>query len=79
MRWTYLKNPRQYSLFFENDYGYALFSTIGKAGVGIGGAYGEGKVFQGSEVTGTSSIVKLSIGWQLGGQKFNFTPAGEKK
>lgn len=57
--------------FFENAYGYALFPTIGKAGIGIGGAYGEGKVFRGGEITGTSSIVKLSIGWQLGGQAFS--------
>ncbi len=25
--------------FFDDSYGYAIFPTIGKAGVGIGGAY----------------------------------------
>ena len=57
--------------FFENAYGYAVFPTIGKAGLGIGGAYGKGKVYRGGEVTGTSSIVKLSIGFQAGGQAFS--------
>jgi len=57
--------------FFENAYGYAVFPSIGKAGLGIGGAYGTGKVYQGGNVTGTSSIVKLSIGWQAGGQVFS--------
>ncbi len=57
--------------FFENAYGYAIFPTIGKAGFVVGGAYGEGKVYQASKMTGTSSIVKLSIGWQLGGQAFS--------
>ena len=57
--------------FFENAYGYAIFPTIGKAGIGIGGAYGEGKVYRGGKLTGTSSLVKLSIGWQLGGQAFS--------
>ena len=57
--------------FFENAYGYALFPTIGKAGFVVGGAYGEGKVYIGGQVTGTSSIIKLSIGWQAGGQAFS--------
>lgn len=57
--------------FFKNAYGYAIFPTIGKAGIGIGGAYGKGKVYQGGQPTGTSSIIKLSIGWQFGGQAFS--------
>jgi lipid-binding SYLF domain-containing protein len=57
--------------FFKNCYGYAIFPTIGKGGIGIGGAYGEGKVYQGKNVTGTTSLVKLSIGFQLGGQAYS--------
>ncbi len=30
--------------FFKTAYGYAVFPTIGKGGVGIGGAYGKGRV-----------------------------------
>lgn len=57
--------------FFKNCYGYAVFPTIGKGGIGIGGAYGEGKVYQGGKVTGTTSLAKLSIGFQLGGQAYS--------
>jgi len=57
--------------FFENAYGYALFPTIGKAGFVVGGAYGKGKVYLGDQVTGISSIIKLSIGWQASGQAFS--------
>jgi len=57
--------------FFENAYGYTLFPTIGKGGFVVGAAYGEGKVYLGGQVTGTSSIIKLSIGWQVGGQAFS--------
>jgi lipid-binding SYLF domain-containing protein len=57
--------------FFENAYGYAVFPTIGKGGLGIGGAYGKGQVYQGDKVTGEVSLVKLSIGWQAGGQAFS--------
>jgi lipid-binding SYLF domain-containing protein len=57
--------------FFKNCYGYAVFPTIGKGGIGIGGAYGKGQVYQGVKVTGTASLIKVSIGWQLGGQAFS--------
>ena len=30
--------------FFEESYGYAVFPHIGKGGIGIGGAFGEGQV-----------------------------------
>ena len=32
--------------FFQNAYGYAVFPTIGKGGLGIGGAYGKGQVYE---------------------------------
>lgn len=57
--------------FFKNSYGYAVFPTIGKGGIGVGGAYGKGQVYQGGKVTGTTSLAKLSIGFQLGGQAFS--------
>ena len=57
--------------FFKNAYGYAVFPTIGKAGIGIGGAYGKGQVYKGGKVTGETSLMKATIGFQLGGQAFS--------
>jgi lipid-binding SYLF domain-containing protein len=57
--------------FFKDAYGYAVFPTVGKAGIGIGGSYGTGQVYQGGKVTGEVSLIKGSIGWQLGGQAFS--------
>ncbi len=57
--------------FFKNAYGYAVFPTIGKAGIGIGGSYGTGQVYKGGKVTGEVSVLKASIGFQLGGQAFS--------
>jgi len=57
--------------FFKNCYGYAVFPTVGKGGIGIGGAYGKGKVYKKGNVTGTVSLAKLTIGFQLGGQAFS--------
>ena len=57
--------------FFKSAYGYAVFPTIGKAGFIIGGSYGKGQVYRGGKVTGRTSMVEGSIGWQLGGEAFS--------
>ena len=57
--------------FFESAYGYAVFPTVGKGGIGIGGAYGKGQVYKGGKVTGETSLLKATIGFQLGGQAFS--------
>jgi lipid-binding SYLF domain-containing protein len=57
--------------FFKNAYGYAVFPTIGKGGIGIGGSFGKGQVYQGGKVTGETSVIKGSIGFQVGGQAFS--------
>ena len=57
--------------FHNSAYGYAVFPTIGKGGIGIGGAYGKGQVYRGGRVTGTARLFKATIGFQLGGQAFS--------
>lgn len=57
--------------FFDNCYGYAVFPTIGKGGVGIGGAYGSGQVYAQGVPTGTAKLFKATIGLQWGGQAFS--------
>lgn len=65
------KQAAETRTFFDEAYGYALFPTVGKGGIGIGGAYGKGKVFKGSSYVGDSSLKQLSIGLQLGGQAYS--------
>ncbi len=57
--------------YFKDSYGYAIFPTVGKGGIGIGGAHGKGKVYRGGKVSGDTSMTQLSIGWQLGGQAYS--------
>jgi hypothetical protein len=57
--------------FFENCYGYAVFPTVGKGGIGIGGAYGSGQVYAQGVATGTVKLIKATIGFQAGGQAFS--------
>jgi len=58
------------SKFFSKAYGYAVFPTVGKAGIGLGGAYGEGEVFRQGTYIGDSTLTQVSFGFQLGGQSF---------
>jgi lipid-binding SYLF domain-containing protein len=57
--------------FFDKSYGYAVFPTIGKGGIGIGGAYGKGRVYEKGKYVGDTSVTQLSIGLQLGGQAYS--------
>ncbi|HEY2865130.1 MAG TPA: YSC84-related protein [Casimicrobiaceae bacterium] len=57
--------------FFKNAYGYAVFPTIGKGGIGVGGAFGKGCVYAKGKHVGDTSMSQLSIGFQLGGQGFS--------
>jgi lipid-binding SYLF domain-containing protein len=57
--------------FFAKSYGYAVFPTIGKGGIGIGGAYGKGRVYAKGEYVGDTSMTQLSVGFQLGGQAYS--------
>ena len=61
----------QTDAYFQTAYGYALFPTIGKAGVILGGARGVGGVFRDEEIVGESTITQLSAGFQLGGQAYS--------
>ncbi|AFV00297.1 YSC84-related protein [Simiduia agarivorans] len=57
--------------FFSSAYGYAVFPTIGKGGIGVGAAHGRGQVYRGGVVTGTTTMTQLSVGFQLGGQAYS--------
>ena len=65
------KSAGESGAFFENSYGYAVFPTIGKGGIGIGGAYGDGQVYKGGVPIGDTSMTQLTIGLQLGGQAYS--------
>jgi len=59
------------SEMFDKSYGYAIFPTIGKAGMVVGGAYGEGRVYENNKYIGEVSMIQGSIGFQLGGKGFS--------
>ena len=57
--------------FFDDAYGYAVFPTIGKAGIGLGAAHGSGRVYAEGKQIGVTSMTQVTVGLQLGGQAFS--------
>ena len=50
------KNAGQSASFFDNSYGYAVFPTIGKGGLVVGGAHGNGRVYEQGKYVGDASL-----------------------
>jgi lipid-binding SYLF domain-containing protein len=48
-----------------------LFPTIGKAGFVVGGAYGEGRVYEQEKYTGDVVRSQANVGFQIGGSGFS--------
>jgi lipid-binding SYLF domain-containing protein len=56
--------------WFREAHGYAVFPTVGKGAVGIGGAHGKGLVYERGVLIGKTSLTAVTFGFQLGGQAF---------
>jgi lipid-binding SYLF domain-containing protein len=55
---------------FTAAYGYAIFPNVGKGGLGVGGASGNGIVYEKGNVVGKSKLSQLTVGFQAGGQAY---------
>ena len=64
------RNAGESGRFFDISHGYAVFPTVGRAGVGIGGARGTGRVFVNGEHVGNTTMTQLTVGLQLGAQGY---------
>lgn len=68
---TFKKTDPKIEKFFSSAAGYAVFPTIAKAAIGVGGAGGSGVLFVGGQPVKKSSMGQASIGLQLGGQTYS--------
>ena len=50
--------------------GFAVFPSVGKAGAGLGGAYGRGIVYKNGTQIGYADLSQATVGLQLGGQTY---------
>ena len=59
------------SKYFRSAYAYAVFPSIGKGGLGDGGAAGNGTLYKGGVIVGDCKMSQLTIGFQAGGQYYS--------
>ncbi len=57
--------------FFQKSYGYAVFPNVGSGAVGVGGAYGKGRVYVADKAVGTVVLKQVSLGLQLGAKAYS--------
>jgi len=65
------KTNNKISKYFSSAYGYAVFPSIGKGGLGVGGATGNGTIYRGGAVVGDCKMSQVTIGFQAGGQAYS--------
>jgi lipid-binding SYLF domain-containing protein len=68
---TLFQNAGQSAAYFHDSYAYAVFPTVGKGGLVIGGAHGTGHVYEMGKYIGTTSLTQVSVGFQAGGQAYS--------
>lgn len=57
--------------YLNKSYGYVIFPTVGEGGFILGGGHGSsGMVYERGRLIGTATVTKISIGAQIGGQKY---------
>lgn len=66
----FIQNDGLMKSIFESAYAYVIFPNVGKGGLGIGAAAGNGAVYHHGEVVGMAKLSQLSIGFQAGGQAY---------
>jgi lipid-binding SYLF domain-containing protein len=66
----FIKSDALMKGLFEKASGYVIFPNVGKGGFGVGGAAGNGVVYEHNKMIGMAKLSQLSIGFQAGGQVY---------
>ena len=64
------KEVRGGAEFLSKVKGYLVFPSVIKGGFIVGGAHGDGWVYEQARFIGRASIVQVTVGAQIGGQSF---------
>lgn len=66
----FIKTDSLMQSLFDNSAGYVIFPNVGKGGIGVGGAAGNGIVFKKGKEIGRAKMKQVSVGFQFGGQAY---------
>jgi len=66
----FIKSDTLMQQLFDKSVGYVIFPNVGKGAVGIGGAAGNGILYENGKAVGRASMKQVSVGFQFGGQAY---------
>jgi len=66
----FIKTDSLMSHLFDSSPGYVIFPNVGKGAIGVGGAAGNGILYEKGNAGGMASMKQVSVGFQFGGQAY---------
>src|SRR6478752_5403664 len=66
----FLKTDALLKNVFAGAYGYVILPNVGKGAIGVGGASGNGIVYEKGRIIGKAKMSQVTIGFQFGGQAY---------
>jgi len=66
----FLESDWQMEKYFKNSHGYVIFPNVGKGGLGVGGASGNGVAYEQGVSIGMAKLTQVTVGFQAGAQAY---------
>lgn len=67
---AFIENSNNMADLFDSAVGYVIFPNVGKGAYILGGAAGNGVLFENGQVQGFAELRQIDIGLQIGGQAY---------
>ncbi|AVR47333.1 hypothetical protein C7S20_04810 [Christiangramia fulva] len=67
---AFIENSKNMSELFDSAVGYVIFPNVGKGAYILGGAAGNGVLFENGKVQGFAELRQVDVGLQIGGQAY---------
>lgn len=68
---AFLDDDPDMAAWFDDSYAYIILPNVGKGGLGVGGAAGNGVAFENGVMIGYAKMTQVTIGFQAGGQAYS--------
>jgi lipid-binding SYLF domain-containing protein len=67
----FLKDDPDMAKLFNDAYGYIILPNVGKGGLGVGAASGNGVAYEKGKMIGYANMTQVTVGLQAGGQAYS--------
>lgn len=66
----FIKSDGLMQSLFDKSAGYVIFPNVGKGAIGVGGAAGNGILYENGKAVGHAKMKQVTVGFQFGGQAY---------